>query len=246
MDPEGVGRTPFRPAGESGWDGWQTGLTNLGRGGITDTGQDTDRPAAHPPGQEEEMPTGRFLLRTTLGTLMLGHGLQKLNGSFGGQGLEATEQAMGALGLHPAKHQARAAALSETVGGGLTALGFLSPLGPAMIAGTMVVAIQKVHAKNGVWISDGGFEYNALIIAAALTLAAQGPGPVSLDGLLRKERSGQKWGVLALAMGVAGAATTLAVANRFRPDDGPEAGGGEGSSDPSADPTKPAPVPSVD
>jgi putative oxidoreductase len=192
------------------------------------------------------MPTGRFLLRTTLGTLMLGHGLQKLNGSFGGQGLEATEQAMGALGLHPAKHQARAAALSETVGGGLTALGFLSPLGPAMITGTMVVAIHKVHAKNGVWITDGGFEYNALIIAAALTLAAQGPGPVSLDGLLRTERSGLRWGALALVMGVAGAATTLAVANRFRPDDEPTAGEGVGSTDPSADPSEAAPVPSVD
>ena len=199
-------------------------------------------PADHPSGEEDEMPTGRFLLRTTLGSLMLGHGLQKLNGSFGGQGLEATEQAMGALGLHPAKHQARAAALSETVGGGLTALGFLSPLGPAMVAGTMVVAIHKVHAKNGVWISDGGFEYNALIIAAALTLAAQGPGPLSLDGLLRKERSGTKWGILALVMGVAGAATTLAVANRFRPDDGPAADDGVGSTDPS----EPVPVPSVD
>jgi putative oxidoreductase len=105
-----------------------------------------------------------------------------------------------------------------------------------------VVAIHKVHAKNGVWISDGGFEYNALIIAAALTLAAQGPGPLSLDGLLRKERSGHKWGVLALLMGVAGAATTLAVANRFRPDDGPAAG----DEVESADSSEPAPVPSID
>jgi len=35
---------------------------------------------------------------------------------------------MGAIGLHPAKHQGLAAALSETIGGGLTAAGFLSPL----------------------------------------------------------------------------------------------------------------------
>ncbi len=165
------------------------------------------------------MPSGRFLLRVTVGGLMMGHGLQKLNGSFGGPGLEATQQSMGALGLHPAKHQGLAAALSETIGGGLTAAGFLSPLGPAMITGTMLVAIKKVHLKNGPWVSQGGYEYNATLIAAALSLATAGPGVLSLDGLLRKQRSGLRYGVLALAAGVAGAAATLTVAERMKPDE---------------------------
>jgi putative oxidoreductase len=148
---------------------------------------------------------------------MMGHGLQKLNGSFGGPGLEGTEQAMGGLGLHPAKQQALAAALSETVGGALTAAGFLSPLGPAMIAGTMAVAIHKVHAKNGVWVTKGGYEYNLTLIAAAFALASEGPGPLSLDGLLRKQRSGFRWGVASLILAGVGAAATVAVANRFAP-----------------------------
>jgi putative oxidoreductase len=157
----------------------------------------------------------------TVGGLMLGHGLQKLNGSFGGAGLEATQESMGALGLHPAKQQGLAAALSETIGGGLTAAGLLSPLGPAMITGTMLVAIKKVHAKNGVWVSQGGYEYNATIIAAALSLATAGPGVLSLDGLLRKQRSGLRWGVLALALGAGGAAATLAVSDRMKPVEPP-------------------------
>lgn len=163
------------------------------------------------------MPTGRLLLRTTIGGLLLGHGLQKLNGSFDGPGLEATEETMGALGLHPAKYQALAAGLSEAVGGALTAAGFLSPLGPAMITGTMLVAIQKVHAKNGIWVTAGGFEYNATLIAAALSLATAGPGALSVDGLLRRQRSGLRWGVLALALAAGGAAATLAVADRMAP-----------------------------
>jgi putative oxidoreductase len=162
------------------------------------------------------MPTGRLLLRTTVGGLLLGHGLQKLNGSFGGPGLEATEQTMGALGLHPAKQQALAAALSETAG-------FLSPLGPAMITGTMLVAIQKVHAKNGVWVTEGGFEYNATIIAAALSLASAGPGALSIDGLFGKQRTGLRWAVLALAMAAGGAAATSAIAKRFAPEVDPPA-----------------------
>ncbi len=169
------------------------------------------------------MPTGRLLLRTTVGGLLLGHGLQKLNGSFGGPGLEATEQTMGAIGLHPAKQQALAAALSETVGGALTAAGFLSPLGPAMITGTMLVAIQKVHAKNGVWVTEGGFEYNATIIAAALSLASAGPGALSIDGLFGKQRTGLRWAVLALAMAAGGAAATSAIAKRFAPEVDPPA-----------------------
>jgi putative oxidoreductase len=181
------------------------------------------------------MPTGRLLLRTTVGGLLLGHGLQKLNGSFGGPGLEATEQTMGALGLHPAKQQALAAALSETIGGALTAAGFLSPLGPAMITGTMLVAIQKVHAKNGVWVTEGGFEYNATIIAAALSLASAGPGALSIDGLFGKQRTGLRWAVLALAMAAGGAAATSAIAKRFAPEvpEAPEATNDEGA-DPAA------------
>jgi putative oxidoreductase len=163
------------------------------------------------------MTIGRTILRTTLGGLMLGHGLQKLQGSFDGPGLEGTEQAMGAMGIHPAKQQALAAALSETIGGGLTAAGLFSPLGPAMIIGTMAVAIKKVHFKNGVWVTKGGYEYNALIIAAAIALAADGPGAISLDGLLRRRRSGLLWGIGAIALGLAGAAATLAIAEKFTP-----------------------------
>jgi putative oxidoreductase len=57
---------------------------------------------------------------------------------------------MGASGQHPAKQQALAAALTETVGAALPAIGLLSPAGPAMITGATVVAIKQVHGKNGV------------------------------------------------------------------------------------------------
>src|SRR5580704_6087236 len=98
------------------------------------------------------MGIGRLILRTVVGGLMVGHGLQKLVGWFDGPGLSGTEQAMAAMDLHPAPQQARLAATSETVGGGLTALGLLNPLGPAMIIGVMAVAIHKVHGKNGLWL----------------------------------------------------------------------------------------------
>jgi putative oxidoreductase len=166
---------------------------------------------------------GRSLLRLAVGGLIMGHGLQKLQGSFGGPGLEGTEKMMENLGLHPAKHQAKAVALSETLGGGLTAAGLLSPMGPAMIIGSQAVAIQKVHAKNGLWITSGGFEYNLVLIAAALELAADGPGKLSLDAIFGKQRSGIGWALLSVVLGLGGAAATLAIAERFAPASGPDA-----------------------
>jgi putative oxidoreductase len=163
------------------------------------------------------MAMGRFVLRATVGGLILGHGLQKLNGSFGGPGLEGTEKTMAAIGMHPAKHQARAAALSETIGGALTAAGLFSPLGPAMVIGTQAVAINKVHAKNGIWAHEGGFEYNLTLIAAAITLAAEGPGPISLDGMLRKQRKGLHWGILSAGLGLGAAMVAMRLAERFAP-----------------------------
>ncbi len=171
------------------------------------------------------MPSGRFVLRATVGGLLAGHGLQKLRGSFGGPGLEGTEKTMESIGLHPPRQQALAAALTETVGGGLTAAGLLSPLGPSMIIGGMAVAIAKVHAKNGVWVSSGGYEYNLTIVAACLSLATSGPGPFSIDGLFRKQRSGLHWGALSLVLGLGAAAATLAISDRMAPASSADAAG---------------------
>ncbi len=163
------------------------------------------------------MALDKFFLRTFVGGLMMGHGLQKLNGSFGGPGLEGMEKAMEGLGLHPAEYQARAVAMSETIGGGLTALGFLSPLGPAMVMGTMAVAIKKVHLKNGFWASNKGYEFNLTLIAAAFALAADGPGLLSVDWLLGKQRKGLKWALAAAALGAGAAAAAIEVGNKLAP-----------------------------
>ena len=163
------------------------------------------------------MALGRLVLRLTVGGLITGHGLQKLRGSFGGPGLEGTTEMMRSIDLHPPHQQALAAALSETIGGALTTAGFLSPLGPAMITGSQAVAAKKVHAKNGLWISGSGFEYNLTLMAVAFALAAEGPGPLSLDGILRKQRSGAHWGLFEAALGIGAAAATLAVAEKMRP-----------------------------
>lgn len=159
------------------------------------------------------MKLGRLLLRLILGGLFIGHGTQKLFGWFGGHGLEGTGQFFeGSLGLRPGKHHALAAGLSETGGGSLILLGAATPLASAALIATMLTAINRVHLKNGPWASDGGYEYNLLMIGAALALAETGPGSPSIDAARGSEAHGSGWALLALLLGFAGAAGAHAYA----------------------------------
>jgi putative oxidoreductase len=180
------------------------------------------------------MGLAKFVLRTTVGGIIVGHGLQKLNGSFEGPGPEGTKKMVESLGLHPAKYQAWAVALSETLGGGLTAAGFLSPLGPSMIIGSQVVAINKVHLKNGFWSHKGGYEYNLTLIAAALAVAELGPGALSLDRVFGKRRSGFGWALASAGLALGAAAATLKVAEKSAPKEHQDGDGSRPASAPGA------------
>jgi putative oxidoreductase len=151
------------------------------------------------------MKIGRLLLRLAVGGFFVGHGTQKLFGWFGGHGLEATANAFESMGIRPGRRNAIAAGVAEAGGGALLAAGLATPLAASALTATMVTAIEKVHAKNGPWVTSGGYEYNVVLIAAALALAETGPGPISLDAALGNERTGSKWALFALIAGAAGA-----------------------------------------
>lgn len=155
--------------------------------------------------------------RVLIGGLFVGHGTQKLRGWFGGPGIEGFTGAMTALEMHPPKRNAYAAALSETAGGALLAAGLLTPVASASLTGTMLVAIKKAHLANGPWATSGGWEYNAVLIAAVLAIAEDGPGEVSLDHLLGIEKKGALVALLAAAVGAGAAYGALDAAKRATP-----------------------------
>src|SRR5271155_4240950 len=120
--------------------------------------------------------------RAVLGGYLAAHGAQKLFGTFGGHGIEPTAAAFDRLGLRPGRGTPTAAGLSGLGGGLLTVAGLASPVGPVAIAGTMVVA-SATHRASGPFAANRGYELPATNLAAALALAAAGPGRYSLDGL---------------------------------------------------------------
>ena len=182
------------------------------------------------------MKLGRLILRIAVGGFFFGHGTQKLFGWFGGNGLEATGNMFEkGLGLRPGKQHALAAGVAEAGGGALIALGAATPIAASVITATMLTAIQRVHFSKGPWITQGGYEYNVVLIAAVLALAETGPGSPSIDSARGSEAYGPKWAALALLLGLAGAAGAHAIAEATPAP--PEA-----APDAAAAPGEPAPV----
>jgi putative oxidoreductase len=138
---------------------------------------------------------------------MSAHGAQKLFGWWGGPGMAGTTGMCRSFGCRLPGLMAWALALAELGGGFLLAAGFLTPLGALAVTTVMLNAVYLVHRPNGFFNSNGGYEFNLLIAATAVALAAIGPGRFSIDHALGWDDnlSGFWWGV-----GVAGAALVAA------------------------------------
>lgn len=147
------------------------------------------------------MDIGLLVLRLAVGLTMAAHGGQKLFGWFGGYGLSGTGGFLESLGFRPGRVHAALAGLAELGGGLLLALGLLTPLGSALVLAVMVVAVGSVHLPKGFFVSDGGAEYNLVIMAAVAALAFTGPGAYSLDAVDGLGVSGWIPGVVSVIVG---------------------------------------------
>jgi putative oxidoreductase len=151
------------------------------------------------------MGLGKLVLRATLGGYFFGHGMQKLAGWFGGGGPEETGEMFEQIGLRPGRENALLAGAAEAGGGSLLALGLFTPAAVSLLTGVMTNAIRHVHRQNGLWVTDGGIEYPAVILATLAALADSGPGRFSLDEALGIRLRGPAVTAIAMGAGAAGA-----------------------------------------
>lgn len=173
------------------------------------------------------MSYGILLLRVVLGLSVGAHGAQKVFGALGGHGPRGTAEFFGNLRFRAPLAMAFAAGTSE-LAGVLLAAGFLTPLASLAIVVVMMNAIGTVHWRNGFWNAAGGYELNLVIIAAAVAIAATGPGRFSLDRLIGWDDnlSGLWWGVAVLAVGALVSTVTLTL-GRQAPTEAAQTGEGE-------------------
>lgn len=121
---------------------------------------------------------GKFLLRVTLGVLVLLHGLAKLRGGMGGiVGMVEAQGLPGVLGY--------AVIIGEVIAPLMLIAGFHARVGAALVAINMLVAIALVHMGDlGRFNAQGGWmlELQAMFLVSALALALLGPGRFSVNG----------------------------------------------------------------
>jgi putative oxidoreductase len=162
------------------------------------------------------MSYGILLLRVVLGATMAAHGAQKLFGWFGGGGLAGTATGFAQLRYRAPLTMVLVAGLGEFGGGVLLATGLLTPLAAFALAVVMLNAIAVVHWRNGFWSAKGGYEFNLLILAAAIAIAATGAGRFSLDALIgwADNVSGLWWAAGVAASGALVSGATLTVGRR--------------------------------
>jgi putative oxidoreductase len=122
-----------------------------------------------------------LLLVRLIGIGFAAHGTQKLFGWFGGPGLAGTGGFFEQIGFRPGRVFAVAAGFSELTGGLLVALGLLGPVGPMFMIAVMTTAALSVHAPNGFFGQNNGYELPLAYGALALALAFTGFGAFSLD-----------------------------------------------------------------
>jgi putative oxidoreductase len=121
------------------------------------------------------------LLRIVAGSLFICPGGMKLFGWFGGMPGPAT-----AGGLPPLMV---AAGVIEFFGGTLILFGLFTRPAAFIVSGEMAFAYFIGHFPHGFWPIQNHGEPAILFCFVFLFLAANGPGPLSLDHLIRRPRA---------------------------------------------------------
>jgi putative oxidoreductase len=132
-----------------------------------------------------------LLLRIALGTVMLGHGLQKSLGWFGGFGWDSSmDYFTGFVGLP--SPLAALVILAESLGAVFLILGIAGRINAALMIAIMTGAFFVDHLPNGFFMNwfgtqkGEGFEFDILFIAIALILVVNGSGKFSVDRWITK------------------------------------------------------------
>lgn len=119
-------------------------------------------------------------IRIGLSWIFIAHGGQKLFGLWGGPGLQGFAGMLESMGMKPGLLWALISSGSEFFGGLMVLLGFYARWGALFIIGVMAVAVATVHAPNGFFLSNKGYEYNVALIAMSLCILFGGPGKFSI------------------------------------------------------------------
>ncbi|WP_324653433.1 DoxX family protein [Georgenia sp. H159] len=128
-----------------------------------------------------------LISRVAIGLILFVHGWQKLTEFT----LAGTAAFFGDMGVPAAEAAAVFVTVVELVGGAALILGLLTPLMAALNMVSLLGAFFIVHAPNGLFVENNGYELVLALLAGLLLLVVLGGGRFSVDGLIgrRLERT---------------------------------------------------------
>ena len=77
-------------------------------------------------------------------------------------------------------------ALAEFIGGILLVVGVLTRITGAVLGIILLGAIFHIRWDNGFFVSNGGWEWDLVMLAAVLAIIAAGPGRMSISHAVKK------------------------------------------------------------
>lgn len=139
------------------------------------------RTLLHPAGKSPVLTDLALLVsRVALGVILVAHGWQKFNEWT----LDGTASAFGDMGIPVPGVAAAFVTAVEMIGGIALIIGLLTPVVALLNMANLLGALFLVHAGNGVFVADNGFELVLALFAGLATIAMLGAGKFSTDRFL--------------------------------------------------------------
>ncbi len=148
--------------------------SSLAKLDFTGTLKSMDRPAVRD--------AALFVLRAVLGIILVAHGVDKVFFTGMSQTISEFEQ----WAVPQPSISAWVCAVSEMVGGALLVIGLLTTAVAGALALLVAAAGYFVHLGNGLFNTDGGFEYPLVLVVSLGMVVVFGAGRASLDGVLSR------------------------------------------------------------
>ena len=118
-----------------------------------------------------------LFLRLVIGAVFVAHGWDKIFLT----GVPESAAQFAEMGIPQAQMTVWLVAVVEIIAGALLILGLLGPFIAGVLIVEMFAALWFVHINNGLFVSNGGFEYALVMISALSIVVTFGSGRASLD-----------------------------------------------------------------
>ena len=115
-------------------------------------------------------------IRASIGAIFIVHSLKKFDPSW--------QEWLMSIGMPP--EMQLPIALAEFIGGILLVVGVLTRVTGSIFAVILLGAIFHIRWEKGFFVSQGGWEWDLVMLAAVLAIIVAGPGRISISHLVKK------------------------------------------------------------